>query len=150
MQAQAQLLGWETILLESIADWRGEFDSRTATIIATHNYGRDCAALRHLLPLALRYVGVIGPKRRREELLIDVLDSGTQLRSNLFAPAGLDLAAETPEEIALAIVAEIQNVFAGGSGESLRDSNLPIHHESRRDNSGRGKFEPFRAAETTR
>jgi xanthine/CO dehydrogenase XdhC/CoxF family maturation factor len=125
--SQAQLLGWETLALESIADWSGEFDARTAAVIATHNYGRDCAALRHLLPLGLRYVGLIGPRRRRDELLIDVLDSGADLKSQLFAPAGLDVGAETPAEIALAIVTEIQNVFAGGTGASLRDSKLPIH-----------------------
>lgn len=150
LRAQARLLGWEVVIMESIADWCGEFEAHTVAIITTHNYGRDCAALRFLLPLGLPYVGVIGPRRRREELLIDVLDSGAELKSNLFAPAGLDLGAETSPEIALAIVSEIQNVFAGGSGESLRHSNLPIHHESRRDNSGSGKFEPFRSAETTR
>ena len=150
LQAQAQLLGWEAIVMESIVDWRGEFDARTVAVIATHNYGRDCAALRFLAPLGLPYVGVIGPRRRREELLLDVLDSGAELKSNLFAPAGLDLGAETAPEIALAIVSEIQNVFAAGNGESLRDSNLPIHHENRRDHPGRRKLEPLRPAETTR
>ena len=150
LQTQARLLDWEAIVMESIVDWRGEFDAHTVAVITTHSYGRDCAALRFLAPVGLPYVGVIGPRRRREELLIDVLDSGAELKSNLFAPAGLDLGAETSPEIALAIVSEIQNVLAGGNGESLRDSHLPIHHESRRDNSGRGKFEPIRPTETTR
>lgn len=145
LRAQAALLGWQTSVAETIADWHGELDARSAAIIATHNYGRDCAALRHLLPLGLRYVGVVGPRRRRDELLGDVLDTGAPLSSALFAPAGLDLAAETPQEIALAIVSEIQNVFAGGSGASLRDSKLPIHHAaSGRDGSGRGSVLPLR------
>ncbi|HEV3409258.1 MAG TPA: XdhC family protein [Chthoniobacterales bacterium] len=136
LRSQARLLGWESTAVESISEWNRELDTRTAAVIATHNYGRDCAALRHLLPRALAYVGVIGPRRRRDELLGDVLDAGAVVDSNLFAPAGLDLGAETPEEIALSIVSEIQHVFAGGSGESLRDSKLPIHHASSRDHSG--------------
>lgn len=125
--AQAKLLGWETIVIESIADWTGESDAWTAAIVATHNYGRDCAALRHLLPLGLRYLGVIGPRRRRDEMLSDALDAGATMNSQLFAPAGLHLSAETPAEIALSIVAEIQAAFASASAVSLSKRNAPIH-----------------------
>ena len=130
LAAQAQLLGWEVYVLPSITELRVGIDHRTAVVIATHNFGRDCAALRQLLPLGLRYVGLMGPRRRREELLIDVLDTGATLTSELFAPAGLDLGAEMPEEIALSIVAEIQRVFASASGEYLRDRKAPIHQEN--------------------
>ena len=128
LRAQAELLGWETFVTESIVDWEGEMDARTAVVIATHNYGRDCAALRHLLPRGLPYLGVIGPRKRRDELLLDAIDAGAEPKSNLFAPAGLDLGAETPAEIALSIVSQIQHVLADGTGEALRDSKLPIHH----------------------
>lgn len=124
---QAQLLGWETLALESIADCDVELDAWTVAVVATHNYGRDCAALRHLLPLDLRYLGVIGPRRRRDELLSDVLDSGAHLVSNLFAPAGLHLGADSPGEIALSIVAEIQMVLTNTSAVSLRERRAPIH-----------------------
>ena len=127
LTAQAQLLGWDVHVIAAITELRLAIDERTAAIIATHNFGRDCAALRYLLPLALRYVGLIGPRRRREELLLDVIDSGVAVKSQLFAPAGLHLAAETPEEIALSVVAEIQAVFADGTGEHLRDRKAPIH-----------------------
>jgi xanthine dehydrogenase accessory factor len=127
LRAYATLLGWETIVIEAIPQLREAPDSRTAAVIATHNFGRDCAALRYLLPLGLRYVGLIGPRRRRDEILLDVIDSGAQLKSELFAPAGLNLAAESPEEIALSIAAEIQSVFAGGTAEHLRDRKAPIH-----------------------
>jgi len=142
--AQAQLLGWESSMIESIAEWQGQLDARTAAVIATHNYGRDCAALRYLLEAGLPYLGIIGPRRRRDEILSDVLDSGAQMKSQLFGPAGLDLGSETPEEIALAIASEIQNVFAGGTGESLRDSKLPIHHADRRSHPGRGSVVSLR------
>jgi xanthine dehydrogenase accessory factor len=127
LSAQAQLLGWDMHVFATVAEMRLALDDRSAAVIATHNFGRDCAALRYLLPLGLRYVGVVGPRRRREELLIDVIDSGATMGSPLFAPAGLHLAAETPAEIALSIVAEIQSVFAGGTAEHLRDRKAPIH-----------------------
>ena len=117
-------------MISAIAELRSAVDRRTAAVIATHNFGGDCATLRHLLPLDLRYVGLVGPRRRREELLLDVIDSGAATKSQLFAPAGLHLAAETPEEIALSIIAEIQAVFAGGTGKHLRDCKAPIHANS--------------------
>jgi xanthine/CO dehydrogenase XdhC/CoxF family maturation factor len=125
--AQAKLLGWDVQRFSAISDFNAQIDGRTAALVATHNFGRDCAALRHLLPLGLRYLGLVGPKRRREELLIDVIDSGAAAKSELFAPAGLHIAAETPEEIAVSVVAEIQSVFGGGTAEHLRDRRAPIH-----------------------
>jgi xanthine dehydrogenase accessory factor len=124
---QALLLGWDVAVVSAITELRTQIDDRTAVVIATHNFGRDCAALRHLLPLGLRYLGLLGPRRRREELLVDVIDSGASLQSQLFAPAGLHIGAETPEEIALSIVGEIQSVFAGGTCEHLRDRKAAIH-----------------------
>ena len=120
-------LGWEITETNMAAELPMEADARTAAIVKSHNYGRDCAALRHLLQLPLPYVGLVGPRRRRDELLGDLLDSGVEIVAELFAPAGFDLGAETPEEIALAIVAEIQAVFADASGEPLRDRRVPIH-----------------------
>jgi xanthine dehydrogenase accessory factor len=127
LRAQATLLGWEVVAMEAISELGKKPDDRTAAIVATHNFGRDCAALRYLLPLGLRYVGLVGPRRRRDEILIDVIDSGAQVASRLFAPAGLHLAAESPEEIALSIAAEIQSAFAGGTTEHLCERKAPIH-----------------------
>jgi xanthine/CO dehydrogenase XdhC/CoxF family maturation factor len=104
-----------------------EPDEWTAAIVKSHNYGRDFAALQELLPLDLRYVGLIGPRKRRNQLLGGLLDLGVTINAGFFAPAGLDLGAETPEEIALAIVSEIQRVFGTGSGDSLRGRKKPIH-----------------------
>jgi len=61
------------------------------------------------------------------KLLGDLLELGVTINAGFFGPAGLDLAAETPEEIALEIIAEIQRVFAHGSGLSLREKKMPIH-----------------------
>jgi xanthine dehydrogenase accessory factor len=127
LETFVRTLGWQIINCQSICELPNEIDSRTAALIKTHHYGRDCAALRLLLPMGLRYLGLIGPRRRRDRILGDVLDSGVEMRSQLFAPAGLDLGAEAPEEVAMSVVAEIQRVFGQGSGESLRDRRAPIH-----------------------
>jgi xanthine/CO dehydrogenase XdhC/CoxF family maturation factor len=127
LRTLAENLGWEILEANVSTELPTRVDAMTAAIVKSHNYGRDCAALRQLLQLGLRYVGLLGPRRRRDEILGDLLDSGVSITAELFAPAGLDLGAETPAEIALAIVAEIQTVFAQASGESLRDRKVPIH-----------------------
>ena len=127
LRSLGNLLGWEVIELADPNLLSIEPDDWTAAIVKSHNYGRDFAALEKLLPLNLRYVGLIGPRKRRDQLMNDLLDLGITVNAGFFAPAGLDLGAETPEEIALSIVAEIQRVFAKGSGESLRERKISIH-----------------------
>ncbi len=99
-----ELLGWETIEIVDPNAISIETDEWTAAIVKSHNYGRDFVALQRLLPLNLRYVGLIGPRKRRDQLLGDLLDIGIAINAGFFAPAGIDLRAETPEEISLAIV----------------------------------------------
>jgi xanthine/CO dehydrogenase XdhC/CoxF family maturation factor len=123
----AEILGWEIAEVDIPAELPRHADARTAAIVKSHNYGRDFAALCQLLKLDLPYVGLLGPRKRREQLLNAVLDEGIAIDAEVFAPAGLDLGAETPEELALALVAEIQATFAGASAESLRDRKAPIH-----------------------
>jgi xanthine/CO dehydrogenase XdhC/CoxF family maturation factor len=120
-------LGWETLDIVDANELPIVPDKWTAAIVKSHNYGHDFAALQKLLPLDLRYVGLIGPRKRRNQLLSDLLDLGVTINAGFFAPAGLDLGAETPEEIALAIICEIQRVFGSASGESLRDRKTSIH-----------------------
>ncbi len=127
LQRFSETLGWSAVQLENAAELSGSYDEWTAAIVKTHNYGRDCAVLRALLPLGLRYIGLLGPRRRRDQLLGDVLDSGVEGAGNVFGPAGLDLGGDSPEAIALSIVAEIQAVFAGGSHRPLRERRAPIH-----------------------
>jgi xanthine/CO dehydrogenase XdhC/CoxF family maturation factor len=127
LRSFAEILGWQVIETERAETLPSVVDSRTAAVVKSHNYGRDFTALQRLLQLDLRYVGLLGPRKRRDQLLGDLLDIGVSINAELFAPAGFDFRAETPEEIALAIVAEIQAIFAEGSGQSLRDRKAPIH-----------------------
>ena len=127
LRAFAEILGWEVCETDQPADLPGHADSRTAAIVKSHNYGRDFAALCQLLKLDLPYVGLLGPRKRRDQLLNAVLDEGIAIDAEVFAPAGLDLGAETPEELALALVSEIQATFAGATAASLRNRKAPIH-----------------------
>jgi len=106
-------------------------DEGTAVLLMTHNFNDDCGLLRFLLPSAARYVGVIGPKRRLDKLLECLHNSGytpsAYELSRLYGPAGFDIGAETPEEIALSIISEIQAVLNGRYGNPLREKERPIH-----------------------
>ncbi len=106
-------------------------DERTACVIMTHHLGRDLAYLRAALAGAYPYVGLLGSRRRRETLLGELGDTGLledpTVAERLRAPVGLDLGAEEPRGIALAIVAEIQAAWGGGAGRPLRERSGPLH-----------------------
>jgi xanthine/CO dehydrogenase XdhC/CoxF family maturation factor len=127
LRAFAEILGWDVIEIDQPGELAHHVDSRTAAIVKSHNYGRDFAALCQLLKLDLPYVGLVGPRKRRDQLLNAVLDEDIAIDAEVFAPAGLDLGAETPEELALALVSEIQATFTGATAASLRNRKAPIH-----------------------
>jgi xanthine dehydrogenase accessory factor len=127
LRAHATLLGWDVLRFDAGPVAAEMLDDRVAVVIATHNFGRDCAILRDLLPAGLRYLGLVGSRRRRDDILFDVIHDDIARSSSLFAPAGLHLGAESPEEIALSIIAEIQCVFGAGTAQHLRHRNVPIH-----------------------
>jgi xanthine/CO dehydrogenase XdhC/CoxF family maturation factor len=101
--------------------------SDAAVVIMAHHLGKDAAVLRKLLQRPPRYLGLLGPRHRTERLLAEAGEAALTCRDRLFAPVGLDVGAETPEQIALAVLAEIQAVICGRSGGSLRDRSGPIH-----------------------
>jgi xanthine/CO dehydrogenase XdhC/CoxF family maturation factor len=84
-----------------------------AAVVMSHHFNSDLAYLRALAPSTVPYVGLLGPAVRRERLLSELGAEAKRLGSRLRAPVGLDLGADTPEAIALAIVAEIHAVLAG-------------------------------------
>jgi len=100
-------------------------DSRTAVVLMSHNYLRDVAYLRSFLDAPLAYLGALGPRGRTEQMLAEI--GRPEAMERLHAPAGLDIGAEGPEEVARAIVAEILAVLRGRSGGPLRDRRGPIH-----------------------
>jgi xanthine dehydrogenase accessory factor len=102
-----------------------------AAVVMAHAAAHDRARLHELLGVeGLRYLGVLGPRRRTLELLEGTTAGASGvLPGNVYAPVGLDLGAETPEEIALSIVSEIAAVLAERTPRSLRERGGPIHEE---------------------
>jgi xanthine/CO dehydrogenase XdhC/CoxF family maturation factor len=102
-------------------------DVRTAAVVMNHNLPDDRDALAALLRSECRYVGVLGPRARTEKLLAEIPGVAPESLDRLYAPIGLDVGADGPEEIAAAVVAEVAAVFAGRGGGHLRDRPGPIH-----------------------
>jgi xanthine dehydrogenase accessory factor len=100
-------------------------------VVMTHHYRHDVPLLRHLLPLPLAYLGLLGPKRRAERMLASIAEAELkitpEMHERLRAPVGLDLGSETPEEVALSIIAEMRSVLTGRDARPLRDRERPIH-----------------------
>jgi xanthine dehydrogenase accessory factor len=105
--------------------------TRSFAVIMSHDYDRDKACLRALLPSRVQYIGVLGPRRRTERMLAELSASGVTVTDDalrrLHAPVGLDLAAETPQEIALAIASEVQAAMTQAPARRLRERGGPIH-----------------------
>jgi xanthine/CO dehydrogenase XdhC/CoxF family maturation factor len=86
--------------------------ARPAAIVMSHHYERDLAALDALLRSSCPYVGLLGAHKRGERLRHDLAQRGVRADDRLHAPVGLPIGAESPQEIALAIVAEVQAKLA--------------------------------------
>ncbi|MGI8554934.1 MAG: XdhC family protein [Pyrinomonadaceae bacterium] len=106
-------------------------DETTVAVVMTHNYDRDREILRRLMNSKCQYVGALGPKKRTGKLLAEIGEKfdETQL-AKLYAPVGLDIGADTPETIALSIVAEIKAVLAQRDGGFLRNRQGSIYGQS--------------------
>lgn len=106
-------------------------DAATLAVVMTHHYVHDVPLLRALLLRPLAYLGLLGPKKRAEKILSDLAHAGfvpsAEQRARLHAPVGLDLGANSPEQVALAILAEMQAVLHGRDARPLRDRTRPIH-----------------------
>jgi xanthine/CO dehydrogenase XdhC/CoxF family maturation factor len=106
-------------------------DAHTAAILMTHNYNYDLELLAQLLPLPLPYIGILGPAKKLQRMLDELAENGSsisrQQRARIHGPAGLDLGAETAEEIALSVISEIKSVLSSAAATSLREKTTAIH-----------------------
>ena len=109
-----------------------------AVVLMSHNYLHDKNYLGAILESRAGYIGVLGPRRRTERLLAELARIvrhgalGQRSRRRVHGPAGLDIGAESPEQIALSIVAEIEAVSAGRRGGVLRLRRAPLHEPAQR------------------
>lgn len=103
----------------------------SAAVLMSHNYDYDLQVLKRLLKTDVHYIGILGPKKRVSEMFEELEAEGIVLskadQHRLHSPVGLDIGAETPEEIALSIIGEIQAKFTHRSGGFLKYRNAPIH-----------------------
>lgn len=126
-------------------------DPRTAICVLTHDERSDVPALREALRLPVAFVGALGARRtvaRRAQLLREQGVSDDEL-ARLHSPLGLDLGAETPEETALSILAEIVAARRAGSGTPLRELATPIHGTPRGGSDASGEIAHNREHRTT-
>jgi xanthine/CO dehydrogenase XdhC/CoxF family maturation factor len=97
---------------------------RHFAVVQTHSLAHDREWMRRLLSCPVAYLGLLGPRARKEELLRQLDAAATD---RIFAPVGLDLGAEGPEQVAVAIVAEMLAVRAGRQPGHLRARQGSLH-----------------------
>jgi len=117
----------ECVTLDSPSDLcrQVKIDRIDAAVILTHICQADLEYLKQLLPSSLEYIGLLGSHGRVDGLHGQLEHPGNslekQLARRIYGPVGLDLGAESPPEIALSIVSEIQAVLAGRTAQFLKD-----------------------------
>ena len=149
----AKLLGWRTI----VADARGKFataervpsadelivewpqeaiaqvqpDHQTAIVVLTHDDKFDEPALIGALETEAFYIGALGSRRNQERRRGRLLEAGVEESAleRIIGPCGLDIGADTQEETALSILAEILAVRGQREGGFLKDAKKRIHVE---------------------
>lgn len=140
----AKILGWQVILVDGRPNYNTQerfpqvdqhiiakpaevlnqliTDSRTVFMLMTHNYNYDQELLSYLLQLQLPYIGMLGPKKRLGRIL-SAIEEKHAIRRNaehVYGPAGLDIGSESPEQIALSILSEIQAVLSNRNAAPLK------------------------------
>ena len=107
----------------------------TACVLMSHNFEYDKEIFKQLSLSQIKphYIGILGPKKRFDHILSELDRESIDVSAILpltYSPIGLDIGAETPEEIALSILAEIKTVFTGRSGAFLKNRKAPIHNRT--------------------
>jgi xanthine dehydrogenase accessory factor len=116
------------VIVDDIPSWlqRTTLPTSTYVVVVTRGHRHDLDALRALAPRSLRYLGLIGSRAKVKRIYDVLVEEGlrTEQLEQVHAPIGLDIGAVTPQEIAVAIVAELIAVRRGKSdavaGASLR------------------------------
>ncbi|WP_420322541.1 XdhC family protein [Flagellimonas sp.] len=106
-------------------------DEQTAVVVMTHSFVKDLQFLMALKDEKPAYVGLLGPYRRREKLFDELLerhpDISEEFIDQVHGPAGIDIGAETPQEIALSVLSEILSVVNQKEPLPLRHKMGSIH-----------------------
>ncbi|QLE00771.1 XdhC family protein [Galbibacter sp. BG1] len=155
LAALASLNGWEVVIVapeddaRSLANFPGAtkienttpanfnyktIDRETAVLLMTHSFNKDLQFLIQMRNLDLRYLGILGPVRRREQLFQKIIEEFPETDplffENIHAPAGINIGAETPQEIAVSVIAEILAVFREQDVFMLKERRGKIHSDN--------------------
>lgn len=153
----AEMLGWQSTVLdgrpmyasrerfpmptcqvfhskaEQILD-RVQIDNRTVFVLMSHNYNYDLAVLKVLLQHPLTYIGVLGPHKKMKMMMDDLVANDIHLtdaqKETIHGPVGLHIGAETAEEIAVSIIAEIQAKLTATDTRPLKEKQDAIHRRA--------------------
>ena len=148
----ASSLGWEVVIVASASDPQtlkdfpgakelvhqnpeifetNQIDKNTAIVLMTHSYVKDLQYLTTLINTKPVYLGLLGPSNRREKILNEIIERFPLVDESLFdviyGPAGLNIGAETPQEIAMSICSEILSVIRCQEPDSLKNKIGKIH-----------------------
>lgn len=152
----ASILGWKCTVIHGKTNNQGEqklngscrvmvskadvilnelpIDDRTVFLLMSHNYIYDMNVLMELMKRKVFYVGMLGPKKKLVRMIADMAKEGIVLSEDqlaaIYSPVGLDIGAESSEEIALSILAEIKSVLEGRHADFLKHHADVIHDRS--------------------
>ncbi len=150
----ASMTGWEVTVITSPSEEKGindfpgvkeflslspeEFqpqmviDNQTGVVLMTHSYVKDLKFLVSLMNVTPTYLGLLGPSSRRERLLNELVEYNLEISDDFFesiyGPAGINIGAETPQEISISIIAEILAVIRKKDPMFLRNKLGTIHN----------------------
>jgi xanthine dehydrogenase accessory factor len=104
-----------------------QIDKYSAAILMSHDYNTDLANLKQVLASDLSYIGLLGPASRKNEMLEELGNNIIDDKNRIYGPAGLDIGAAQPEEIAISVASEILKVLSNRPGLSLRERRGSIY-----------------------
>lgn len=107
-----------------------EVHDYTAVVLMSHDYNWDMKMLPIFISKNPRYIGMLGPKKRMHKMQKEIADLDLENLINFHSPVGLDIGAESPEEIALSIASEIVATFRDREGTSLKHREGTIHERT--------------------
>ncbi len=122
-------LGWSVAVVDDMAGVQQGLPAAEAVVVLSHHDGLDGPALAAALDSGAGYVGAMGSRRTQDRRRAWLAAQGIseQTQAVIHGPAGLDIGADAPGEIAVSIIAEIVGVRRGVTGGALRDRPGPIH-----------------------
>jgi xanthine dehydrogenase accessory factor len=129
--ASRVLVGWPADLMGELA-----FDCRTWVVVLSHDTRHETPVLEAALKSDARYIGAMGSRRTHRQRVERLQEMGftTDATDRINGPVGLDIGAETPQEVAVSILAEMTLVrYGAGTGLSLRGQEGRIHKQRPED-----------------